>query len=58
MTTLFDLGLTKLNDYAQEAKFLQELQKNGTNLDQLETNATAANATQQEYQRRYYRRYG
>lgn len=56
--TLFDLGLTKLNDYANEAKFYQDLKKNGTDLEKLMQNETAANATQNQYNRRYYRRYG
>lgn len=58
ISTLFDLGLTTLNDYANEAKFLQELQKNGTDLNKLMQNETAANATANEYNRRYHRRYG
>ena len=59
--TLFDFTLTSMTDYAHDTKFLQELEANGTNLDELfnkTINNNGTNAAVSEYDRRYNERYG
>lgn len=49
---LFDLGLTSLTDKAHEAKFIQDLEANGTNIEEFMKKAEANNGTMSEYDRR------
>lgn len=63
LKTLFDFTLTSITDYAHESKFLQELEANGTNIEEYFNktygpNGTSATGQMSEYDRRYNERYG
>jgi hypothetical protein len=54
---ILDFSLSSLTDFAHDSKFFQELQANGTSIEQY-LNKTQENGTMSEYDRRYHNRYG